>query len=97
MGVLLAPGETQTTIAANLGSRFFVRLNDAVTFRNDTDITSSVDTTTLVNSAALTADLMGSIGARFSFEVQHDTIPPLAAEKTDTTTRAALVYTFGGD
>jgi putative salt-induced outer membrane protein len=95
-GVLLAPAERQTSVALNLGSRFDALLNDAVTFNNTTDVTSSADTNTFLNSASLTAAIMGPLEARFSFDVLHDTSPPLGAEKTDTTTRAALVYTFGG-
>lgn len=96
-GALLAPAERQTSAALNLGSRFDALLNDAVTFNNTTDITSSSDTNTFLNSASLTAAIMGPLEARLSFDVLHDTSPPLGAEKTDTTTRAALVYTFGGE
>jgi putative salt-induced outer membrane protein len=97
MGVLLAPGETQTSAALNLGSRFEAQLNDAVSFRNETDVTSSADTNTFLNSAALTADLVGAVSARFSFDVAHDTSAPIGTEKTDTTSRVALVYSFGRD
>jgi putative salt-induced outer membrane protein len=97
MGVLLAPAETQTSVALNLGSRFEAQINDAVSFLNESDIASSADTSTFFNSAALTADLMGAISARFSFEVRHDTGAPIGTEQTDTTSRAALVYAFGGD
>jgi putative salt-induced outer membrane protein len=97
MGVLLAPAETQTSAALNLGSRFEAQLNDAVSLLNETDVTSSSDTNTFVNNAALTAELMGAISARFSFEVRHDTGAPIGTERTDTTSRAALVYSFGGN
>lgn len=97
MGALIAPAERQVSGALNLGSRFDAQLNDAVSFKNETDLISSADTTTVANTTALTAELMGSLGARFSFDVFHDTEPPLGAKATDTTTRAALVYTFGGE
>jgi putative salt-induced outer membrane protein len=97
MGVLLAPAETQTSAALNLGSRFEAQINDAVSFRNETDVTSSADTNSFFNNASLTAELMGAISARFSFEVRHDTGAPVGKEQTDTTSRAALVYSFGGD
>ncbi|MGD2131853.1 MAG: DUF481 domain-containing protein [Maricaulaceae bacterium] len=97
MDMLLAPAETQTSIALILGSRFEAQINEAVDFSNDTDVTSSEDTTTIFNRAALTAELTGGFSARFSLEAAHDTSPPLGAEATDTTTRAALVYAFGGD
>ncbi len=96
-GAELAPAERQVSGALNLGSRFEAQVNDAVSFANITDVTSSADTSTFLNSASITADLLGSVQARFSFDVLHDTSAPLGTEKTDTTTRAALVYTFGGD
>lgn len=91
----VAPARDQTALAASLGSRFFAQVNDAVSFTNDTDLASSADTTTIFNTSALTADLVGAIAARFSVDVAHDTEPPLGAEATDTTTRVSLVYTFG--
>lgn len=96
-GAPVSPAERQVSVALNLGSRFEAQINDAVSFSNVTDVTASADTTTFLNGAALTADLLGSVQARFSFDVLHDTSAPLGTEKTDTTTRAALVYTFGRD
>jgi putative salt-induced outer membrane protein len=96
-GTLVSPAERQVSGALNLGSRFEAQINDAVSFSNTTDVTASADTNTYLNSAALTADLLGSVQARFSFDVLHDTSAPIGTEKTDTTTRAALVYTFGRD
>lgn len=97
MGALLAPAERQVSGALNLGSRFEAQVNDAVSVSNETDMTASADTTTVANTAALTADLIGSVGARFSFDVFHDTEPPFGAKATDTTTRFSLVYTFGAE
>ena len=97
MDMLIVPADTQSTLALILGSRFEAQVNDAVVFSNDTDVTSSSDTTTIFNRAALTAELVGGFSARFSFEANHDTDPPLGTEETDTTTRAALVYSFGGE
>jgi putative salt-induced outer membrane protein len=96
-GALLTPAEQQTSGGLNLGSRYSVVVNDAVTFSDTADLTSSADTTTFLNSAALTTDLLGSVQARFSLDVLHDTSAPLGSDKTDTTTRASLVYTFGGN
>ena len=97
MGALLAPAERQTSAAMTLGSRFESQINDAVSVSNLTDVTSSSDTSVFFNSAALTTELMGSIAARFSFDVAYDTNPPFGAEETDTITRASLVYSFGGE
>lgn len=97
LGSLVSPGETQTSAALNLGSRFEAHLNDVVTVSNDTDVTSSEDTSTVLSSSALTTTLMGKIAARFSVDVTYDTSAPIGTEDTDTVTRAALVYGFGGN
>jgi putative salt-induced outer membrane protein len=94
-GAVLSPKEHQTSVALNAGSRFFAQVNDAVSFEDDTDLTSSTDTTTVLNKASLTTKLMGQLSARFSLEVQHDTSPPLGVKDTDTTSRASLVWGFG--
>lgn len=88
-------GESIESIAAKLGSHYSLRLNENVSFANDTDITWTEENTTANNKAAVTADLMAGLAARFSFEVTHNTEPPAGTEETDTVTRAALVYAFG--
>lgn len=92
---VLVPEETQESFAVNFGSRYSNQLNDAVTLSNDSDVTWSDESTILFNNLALTAQLMSSLSARFGVEVTHDTDPPIGSEETDTTTRAALVYTLG--
>jgi len=38
--------------------------------------------------------LIGSLSARFSYTVEHETNPPVGRLKTDTLSRASLVYDF---
>lgn len=49
---------------------------------------------TLFANSALTTKLVGSLSTRLSFDVKHETDPPDDRVKTDTVTRASLVYKF---
>lgn len=48
----------------------------------------------LFSKSAATARLSGHLSARFSVDVLHETDPPNGREKTDTISRASLVYGF---
>lgn len=48
----------------------------------------------LLSSTALTAQLVGALSARLSFNVQYESDPPAGDKHTDTITRATLVYAF---
>lgn len=95
LGAVVTPGETTQTFALGLGSRYGMKLNEAVSLTNDSDVTWSEETTIVFNSFGLNAQLMDQLAARFSFDVTHDTEPPADTENTDTVTRASLIYTFG--
>ncbi|MEH6756353.1 MAG: DUF481 domain-containing protein [Parasphingorhabdus sp.] len=45
-------------------------------------------------TTALNAKLLGSLSARFSYSVEHETDPPASRLKTDTVSRMSLVYGF---
>ncbi|CAN7260369.1 DUF481 domain-containing protein [Phenylobacterium sp. LjRoot219] len=49
---------------------------------------------TLIGTTALTTTLYEALAARASFEVRHESQPPLDRDSTDTTTRLTLVYSF---
>lgn len=49
---------------------------------------------TLAATSAITTKLQGDLSARASFDVRHETDPPPGRDKTDTTTRVTLVYSF---
>lgn len=46
------------------------------------------------SKSAATAQLIGDLSARLSFDILHETSPPAGREETDTITRASLVYDF---
>lgn len=92
---LTTPAATEETIGARLGSKFSNKLNDAVTFSNDSEVVYAQTSTQLINVTALTATLWDNLSARFSFDVRHDTDPLPGFEATDTATKVSLVYKVG--
>lgn len=54
----------------------------------------SSGTNTLTATTALDAKINGKLSARFSYAFEHETNPPDGREKTDTLSRATLVYDF---
>lgn len=60
----------------------------------DASVVHAADNTTFSSRTALTTKLTGRLSARMSFNVQHETEPLFGRERTDTATRATLVYGF---
>ncbi|GAA0480151.1 hypothetical protein GCM10009096_22680 [Parasphingorhabdus litoris] len=54
----------------------------------------SSGTNTLTATTGLDAKINGKLKARFSYAIEHETNPPDGREKTDTLSRATLVYDF---
>ena len=52
------------------------------------------DNTSLTATSALDAKLIGALSARLSYTIEHETNPPIGRIKTDTLSRATLVYDF---
>lgn len=75
-------------------SEFDYKFSDAVSFYNNSEVIWSESDTYLWNDVGITANLAGNLAARFSFRVDHHTDVPVGVEKTDTITRAAIVYTL---
>ena len=92
---VLTPAMTEKSISFIGESNFHYDFNDNVGFSNDSKVLYAQESTQLKNITALTSQLNGSLSARVSFEVRHDTNPPLGFEATDTVSRVALVYGFG--
>jgi putative salt-induced outer membrane protein len=52
------------------------------------------DNSTVSSQTALDAKLFGPLSAKLSYQVQYESTPPAGGVSTDTTGRAALVYSF---
>ncbi len=92
---VVIPGSTEESFAVRAGSQFSHKFNEAVALSNDTNVVYADVSTQVNNTLALTAQLMNNLSARISYDVRHDTDPPLGVESTDTSTRLSLVYALG--
>ena len=92
---LILPAETVTSVGFVGKSKFAWALNDKVELSNNTDILYAEESTQITNGLALTAQINGSLSARFGFDTRYDTNPPDGYETTDTATKIGVVYKFG--
>ncbi len=90
----IVPGFSNNEFALRGASEFDYQFSEAVSFYNDSEVIWSDSDTYLWNDVGVTANLAGNLAARFSFRVDHHTDVPVGRKKTDTITRAALVYTL---
>lgn len=93
--VLIIPAETVSSFGAVGKSKFEWALNDKVAISNTTDVLYAEESTQLSNGLALTAQINGSLSARFGFDTRYDTEPAEGFKSTDTATKVGVVYKFG--
>jgi len=65
-----------------------------VSLTNDFIVTWDSDSTKIENTIAVTSNLIGNLATRASFNVRHNTDPPLLTKKTDTLSKISFVYGF---
>ena len=92
---LIIPAETVTSVGAVAKSEFSWAFNERVELSNKTDMIYAEDSTQVSNGLALTAQINGSLSARFGFDTRYDTNPPDGFKSTDTATKIGVVYKFG--
>jgi putative salt-induced outer membrane protein len=90
----IIPSFKENELALRGGSQFKYDLNEAVSFYNNSEIIWSDSDTYIWNDTGITANLSGNLAARFSFRVDNHSSVPVGTKKTDTITRAAIVYTL---
>lgn len=86
-------GYDENEFAGRGASRFAWMLSDTSIFTNDTAIFFA-GSSSINNTAALTAKLFGALSARLSFNLAWEEAPPPGLESLDTTSRITLVYDF---
>ena len=103
-----AEGDTKSSFAALIGIDFDWKISDHLKFSQEAGgtyasdaqgFTSAVavvdsDNTTFTATSALDAKLIGSLSTRLSYTIEHETNPKIGRAKTDTLSRASLVYDF---
>lgn len=103
-----ADGPSESSLAGLIGLDFDWKISDHLKFSQDAGgtwasdaqgYTSAVavidsDNATFKATSALDAKLIGRLSARLSYTIEHETNPPVDRFKTDTLSRASLVYDF---
>ena len=89
------PSSSETSLGISAASRFKQKINDTVALSNDTDVLYADTSSQVRNVLSLTADLMGNLSARVSYDVRYETDPPPGFKSTDTAVRFSLVYKIG--
>ncbi len=84
----------QSSIAARGTVDFRWRLTNGLTVSQLASAYVQQDNSTVSGTTALTAKLIGPLSASLSYNVQYESTPPVGSVSTDTTSRAALVYSF---
>lgn len=84
----------ESTVAARGAGYLTWRLGPRLEYTQSLVTYLDSKNSTLLAASALTIKLGGRISARGSYEVRHEEAPPQGRRKTDTTSRATLVFGF---
>lgn len=97
-------GESESRIAGLLGVDFDWNITDRLKLTHDTNAVAETggSATVIVDSnntsinlvTGLNAKINDKVSARFSYAIEYDSNPPQGAVKTDTVSRATLIYDF---
>lgn len=87
-------GDNDNQLAARAGLNYLWDIREDLTFSQDATAYWGSGGSTYTSATALTTRLFGAFSARVSFNVQHETNPPLGLKKTDYYTRLTGVYDF---
>ncbi|MEO9600485.1 DUF481 domain-containing protein [Parasphingorhabdus sp.] len=87
-------GGSDSSIAGLAALDFGWQISDNLKLTENASATIASDSNTFASTTALDAKLIGTLSARFSYTVEHETNPPIGRIKTDTVSRATLVYGF---
>ena len=91
---LYTDGLNENELGARASLTYRWTIKDGFTFSEDASVVSSDGSTTLFSNTALSAKLSEVISGKISFNVQSETDPLPGRERTDTATRASIVYSF---
>lgn len=87
-------GLTENNVAARAGLNAKWLISDTLTFTQGTTYYYDDFNNSLLSLSQLTAKLNSRLSARFSFQYNNESNPPVGRKNSDTVTRATLVYSF---
>lgn len=80
---------------SGLGSaNFYWKLSPTLSLNEAASVLAQADKSTLTALTSVDAKINGSLSARLSYLVRHETRPPIGFKTTDTLSRMTLVYDF---
>lgn len=86
--------DDEIAFSARLGGDLSWTVRPDLVFTQNTSVFLDSVSSSLTSTTALTTKLRGDLSARAAFDIRMESDPPAGRERTDTTTRATLVYSF---
>jgi putative salt-induced outer membrane protein len=90
----LITGEHQNDVGLRTAAKYAWTISPTVQLTEDAVYYLQSDDSTMTSTTALTAKVYGALSVQASFLYNREQHPPLGLDKTDTTTRLQLVYSF---
>ena len=87
-------GMTENEFGGRAKTIFHWDISETFSLHNETSALFTAERTTLENIISVQTKITETISGRLSFDVQHNTSVPFGAKKTDTETKATVVYNF---
>ena len=87
-------GVTENDFGGRAKTIFHWDISDTFSLHNETSALFTGERTTLENIISVQTKITETISGRLSFDVEHNTNVPFGAKKTDTETKATVVYNF---
>lgn len=86
--------DDEIAFSARMGGNLAWTIRPDLVFTQNTSLFLDSVNSSLTSTTALTTRLRGDLSGRASFDVRMESEPPAGRDRTDTTTRASLVYSF---
>ena len=87
-------GVTEFEPVERSNANFAWKISESAKFTNDTTATWGTKRTITENTAAITVKIIEKLSGLLSYYLRNNSKPPPGNKKTDTLTKASLVYTF---
>lgn len=87
-------GENEFTVSGRIAGNLAWILSPNTTFTQSAEAFLESSNSTFNATSALTTKMSDALSLRASFNVRHESEPPLGRKSTDTTSRLTLVYDF---
>lgn len=86
--------DNDVTVSGRASVSALWKIADNASLSNQTSTYLEAVNRTVSSTTALTTRIFGPLSAKLAFDLQHESDPPDGLKKTDTTSRASLVYSF---